>query len=141
MKDKEITIGQLLLDSLTTDQIACMLEVVASAGHLKSLMDDFMRADPDMAATVDGILKGARVKADGKTKSRPVSRKRTMEYWNSLWRHWHEILADVGDEEGKYAVQDHHWEAPYFDGSYFASDLEAIARDMLGLIDDVYMSA
>jgi hypothetical protein len=63
-----------------------------------------------------------------------------MEYWNSLWRHWHEILADVGNEEGKYAVQDHHWEEPYFDGSYLASDLEPIARDMLGLIDDVYVS-
>ncbi|CAB1059409.1 hypothetical protein D1BOALGB6SA_4171 [Olavius sp. associated proteobacterium Delta 1] len=140
MKDKEITIGQLLLESLTTDQIASMLEVVASAGYLKSLMDDFMRADPDMAATVDEILKGLRTKADEKTKSQPVSYKRTMEYWNSLWRHWHEILADVGNEEGKYAVQDHHWEEPYFNGSYLASDLEPIARDMLGLIDDVYVS-
>ena len=140
MKDKEITMGQLFLESLTTDQIACMLEVVASSGSLKSLMDDFMIADPDMAATVDEILKGHRTKAHGKTKNRPVSHKRTMEYWNSLWRHWHEILVDVGNEEGKYAVQDHHWEAPYFDCSYLASDLEPIARDMLGLIDDVYVS-
>ncbi len=139
MKDKE-TIGQILIESLTTDQIACMLDVVALAGDLKSLMDDFMRADPDMAATVDEILKRGRTVADGKTKSRPVSDKRIMEYWNSLWRHWHEILANLGDEEGKYAVQDHHWEAPYFDGSSFASDLEPIARDMLGLIDDVYPS-
>jgi len=140
MKDKKTKIGQLLIASLTTDQIACMLEVIASAGNLKSLMDDFMRADPDMAATVDEILKGVRTKANGKTKTRPVSHKRTMEYWNSLWRHWHEILVDVGNEEGKYAVQDHHWEEPYFDGPHFASDLEPIARDMLGLIDDVYVS-
>ena len=140
MKDKETTMGQLLIESLTTDQIACMLEVVASAGDLESLMDDFKRADPDMAATVDDILKGGRTRADGKTQSQPVSHKRTMEYWNSLWRHWHEILADVGNEEGQYAVQDHHWEEPYFAGSYFASDLEPIARDMLGLIDDVYAS-
>ena len=73
MKDKETTMGQLLIESLTTDQMACMLEVVASAGNLKSLMDDFMRADPDMAATVDEILKGVQTKADGKTNSRPVS--------------------------------------------------------------------
>ncbi len=141
MKNKEITMGQLLLESLTKNQIACMLEVIASADGLKSLMDDFMRAaDPDMAATVGEILKRERTKAGGKTKSRPVSHKRTMEYWNSLWRHWHEVLADVGNEEGKYAVQDHHWEEPYFGGSFFASDLEPIARDMLGLIDDVYPS-
>ena len=48
MKDKEIKIGQLLMESLTEKQIACMLEVVASAGGLKSLMDDFIKADPDM---------------------------------------------------------------------------------------------
>ena len=132
--------GQLLLESLTSDQIACMLEVVASSGSLKSLMDNFMIADPDMAATVDEILKSERTKAGGKTKSRPVSHKRTIEYWDSLWRHWREILADVGNEEGKYAVQDHHWEEPYFDSFNFVSDLEPIARDMLGLIDDVYTS-
>ncbi len=140
MKDKKITIGHFLLESLTKDQVACMLEVVASAWDLKSLMDEFMRADPDMAATIGEVLKEVRAKTGRKTKSRPVSHKRTMEYWNSLWRQWHEILADVGDEEGKYAVQDHHWEEPYFDGFQFAFDIEPIAQEMLGLIDDVYSS-
>jgi hypothetical protein len=140
MKDKEIKIGKLLIESLTSEQIACMLEVVASAGDLKRLISDFKKADPDMAATVDNILKGGRSSADGKKEIRLASHKRTMEYWNSLWRHWHEIVAEVGNEEGKYAVQDHHWEEPYFDGSFFASDLEPVARDMLGLIDDVYES-
>jgi hypothetical protein len=140
MKGKKIRVGQLLMKSLTAEQIACMLDVVVSAGGLKGLMDDLTEADPDMAATVGNILKGNRTAVDGKTESRPVSHKRTMEHWNSLWRHWHEIVAEVGDEEGKYAVQDHHWEEPYFDGSFFASDLEPIAQDMLGLIDDIYHS-
>ena len=140
MKDKKINIGQLLLESLTKEQIACMLDVVASTGGFKSFMDGFKKADPDMAATVDIVLKEGRSKTDGKTESRPASHKRTLEYWNSLWRHWHEIVAELGDEDGTYAVQDHHWEAPYFDGYSFASDLEPIARDMLELIDDVYNS-
>ena len=55
MKDKKIKIGQILMESLTAEQIACMLEVVASAGYLKSLMDDFIKADPDMAGTIDSI--------------------------------------------------------------------------------------
>ena len=99
MKDKKIKMGQLLMESLTAEQIECMLEVVASAGGLKSLMDDFIKADPDMAATIDNILKAGRSKADVKSESRPASHKRTMEYWDSLWRHWHEIVAEVGDEE------------------------------------------
>lgn len=140
MKDKEIKIGRLLVESLSKEQIACMLAVVASAGDLKRLMGDFKKADPDMAATVDNILKGGRSSAAGKTEIRLASHKRTLEYWNSLWRNWREIVAQVGNEEGKYAVQEHHWEEPYFDGSYFASDLEPIAQDMLGLIDDVYKS-
>ena len=48
MKNKEIKIGQLLVESLTTEQIACILEVVASAGDLQSLMDDFKKVDPDL---------------------------------------------------------------------------------------------
>ena len=140
MKDKKNKIGQLLLKSLTNDQIACMLDVVASSGGLKSLMDDFKKADPDMAATVDHILVGGQVAATGKKESRLASHKRTLEFWESLWRQWHGIVAELGDEDGTYAVQDHHWEAPYFDGFGFASDLEPIARDMLGLIDDVYNS-
>ena len=138
MKSKKINVGQLLMDSLTGDQIACLLEVVASAGDMKSYMDDFKNADPDMAATVDNILKAGRAKAGGRNSARLASDQRTIEYWDSLWRLWHEIVAEVGNEEGKYAVQDHHWEEPYFGGSYFAVDLEPIAQDMLGLIDDVY---
>jgi len=140
MKDKENTIGHLLLESLTKDQVVCMLEVVASVWDLKSLLDDFKRVDPDMAATIGEVLKEVRTKKGRKTKSRPVSHKRTMEYWSSLWHQWHEILADVGDEEGKYAVQDHHWEEPYFDGFQLACDIEPIALEMLGLIGDVYAS-
>jgi hypothetical protein len=53
MKNKKIKIGQLLMESLTAEQIACMLEVVASAGGLKSLMDDFIKADPANAYKSD----------------------------------------------------------------------------------------
>ncbi|MGD8445812.1 MAG: hypothetical protein PVI94_20100 [Desulfobacterales bacterium] len=140
MKDKEFKIGQLLLESLTREQMARMLDVVASAGGLKSYMDDFKKADPDMAATVDKILKGDSAATDGKTASPMASHKRTLEYWDSLWRQWHGIVAELGDGDGTYAVQDHHWEEPYFDGYGFASDLEPIAGDMLSLIDDVYNS-
>jgi hypothetical protein len=140
MEDKEIRIGQLLMESLTAEQIACMLDVVASSGGLKCLMDDFKKTDPDMAATVDKILKGGCSVTGGITEKHLASYKRTMEYWDSLWRQWHGVVAELGDEDGTYAVQDHHWEEPYFDGYGFASDLEPIARDMLGLINDVYNS-
>ena len=55
-----------------------------------------------------------------------------MEYWSSLWRNYDDIISEVGDEEGKYAVQDHHWEEPYFDGGSLALDLEPIAKVEVG---------
>ena len=82
----------------------------------------------------------ARSEANSREEIRLASEQRTIEFWNSLWRLWDDIVAEVGDEEGKYAIQNHHWEAPYFDGSYPSLDLEPIAEDMLGLIDDVYDS-
>jgi hypothetical protein len=79
MKNKETTIGHLLLESLTKNQIACMLEVIASAWDLKSLMDDFVKADPDMAATVGEVLKEVGLKPSGKQKA---DRFHTNEPWN-----------------------------------------------------------
>jgi hypothetical protein len=138
MVDKRKKIGQLCQDSLTNEQIACLLDVLASSGDLNRYMDDFKKADPDMAATVAKILEVFSAKAGGRSGRRLASDRRTMEFWNSLWRNWRNIVAEVGDEGGKYAIQDHHWEEPYFDGSFLALDLEPIAQDMLELIDDVY---
>jgi hypothetical protein len=100
--------------------------------------DRFKKADPDMAETVGKILRTD----DDKHRKRPVVRlasdQRTIEHWNSLWSHWDTLVLDVGNEEGKYAVQEVHWEPPYFDGFALADDLDRVAVDMLRLIDDVY---
>ena len=132
------TIGKMLVKSLTSDQIADLLTVVSESTDLNQFMDGFTKIDPDMAATVKKIL-AARKEPASKGKTKPLtSLKRTMEFWASLWRRFDDIIGEVGDEKGKYAVQDHHWEPPYFDRSSLAYDLESIAKDMLGLIDDVY---
>ena len=138
MAAQKSNIGQLLLDSLTTDQIGYLLDVVANSGDLSKYMDDLRKVDPDMAATVGKILKAGSAQAGGGKSDRIASDQRTIELWDSLWRNWQDIVAKVGDEEGKYAVQDHHWEEPYFDSYSLALDLEPIAADMLVLVDDVY---
>lgn len=138
MKKEKYHIGKLMLESLTKDQIACLLDVVLSAVGIDRYVDRLKKADPDMAATVNRILKMAHDKGRKTPIDRVASDQRTVEYWNSLWTHWDSMISEVGDEEGKYAVQDRHWEPPYFDGSALADDLERIAGDMLPLIDDVY---
>jgi len=132
------TIGQLLVKSLTSEQIADLLTVVSGSIDLNQYMDQYTKMDSDMAATVKKIL-AADKGSGGRGEAKPsVSLKRTMEFWDSLWRQFDDIIGELGDEDGKYAVQDNHWEEPYFDGSSVASDLEPIAKDMLNLIENVY---
>ena len=57
MKKVKHHTGKLLLESLTTDQIASLLDVVFSTGDLNQYADRFKKADPDMAETVDKILR------------------------------------------------------------------------------------
>jgi hypothetical protein len=138
MPKNKPTIGKLMVESLTSEQITDLLTVVSNSTDLTRFMDECTKIDPDMAATVKKIL-AADKGSDGRGEAKPsVSLKRTMEFWASLWRRFYDLIAELGDEDGKYAVQDYHWEEPYFDGSSLADDLEPIAKDMLKLIDDVY---
>ena len=132
-------IGKLLMESLTSDQITCLLDVVFLKTDIDPYMDSLKKADPDMAETVQNMFKMSTEQIEKASKGlRVASNLRILEHWNSLWRHWDDIVSEVGDEGGKYAVQEAHWEPPYFDGSLLADDLEPIAGDMLGLIDEVY---
>ncbi len=138
MKKAKRHIGKFLMESLTIDQITCLLDVVFSTGDANRYTEAFKKADPDMGETVGKILKMDHEKTRTSPVVRVASDERTIEHWNSLWSHWDGLVSEVGDEEGKYAVQDAHWEPPYFDGSVLADDLDPIAGNMLGLIDDVY---
>ncbi len=82
MKAKKINLGQLLMESLTPDQIALLLDVVASGVDLSRYMDDLKKADPDMAATVGQVLKSRGGKAEAGEGTRLASDQRNIENWN-----------------------------------------------------------
>ena len=105
MPKRKPNIGQKLIESLTSDQVAGLLTVFSSSTDFNVHMDKIEKIDPDTASTVKRVMdidKGAQ----GRGKAKPLaSAKRTMEYWCSLWRNWNEIVSQVGDEEGEYAVK------------------------------------
>ena len=132
------SMGEILMQSLTTDQIARFLDVVFAAGDVSQYVNGFKKADPDMAQTIERVLKMNSGEVQRPRVPRVASNQRILEHWNSLWDRWQDIGFDVGDEKSKYAVQDAHWEAPYFDGYALSDDLEEIAADMLRSIDSVF---
>ncbi len=138
MQTKKELIGKRILDSLTAEQVAAVLDVIAASGDLERHLDNIGQSDPDAAATVGRILESQDPKRAGGPKGQVASSRRMMADWDSLWQKWDAIVSEVGDEDGKYAVQEAHWEPAYFDGYTLASDLEPIAGEMLVLIDDVF---
>ena len=47
------------------------------------------------------------------------------------------LVAESGDEDGRYVVREHHWEALYLDASSLALDLEPIAARMRAMLERV----
>ncbi|MCF6290047.1 MAG: hypothetical protein L3J03_03480 [Desulfobacterales bacterium] len=85
---------------------------------------------------MNGYLK----KGDKKKKKkegRPSTAK-YLEIWHQLWNQWHNLVIEVGDEEGRYAYQDVHWEPPCFDCGSLADDLDEVAEKMLPLLDTIH---
>ncbi|MBW2671014.1 MAG: hypothetical protein JRD87_14260, partial [Deltaproteobacteria bacterium] len=56
MRKRKYSIGQILMKSLTSEQIAGLLTVVSASTDLNIYMKKFEKIDPDMATTVKKIL-------------------------------------------------------------------------------------
>jgi len=57
--------------------------------------------------------------------------------WKRLWGEWNDCVFESSSEDGRYVIQDEHWEPPYFDSMSLAADLEPIAARMRELIPRV----
>lgn len=55
------------------------------------------------------------------------------ERWTKLWADWSAVVGGAS-EDGRYVIQEHHWEPPYLDISGLAHDLEPIAAEMRKLL-------
>jgi|GEM_PF-1183379 len=69
---------------------------------------------------------------------RGISLAKQAQLWSELWGEWDAIAWAASEEDGKYLVQEHHWEPPYFDATTFMDDLEDIARQMLPLLQAAF---
>lgn len=94
------------------------------------------RLETETASTLRGVLL-----SPGKT-TRPATSQPSIDKirqeWDSAWQDWDACLAETADEDGKYVMQEHHWEPPYLDKSALAEDLEPIAARMRIVLPHVF---
>ncbi len=132
-------IGKILIDCLTKEQLAQLLDFLIDIGNISGYKKKLKELSPDLAETISRVFD---LRTE-KNKSVPilerlVSDEKNLENWSLLWDEWKSIVSEVGDEEGEYVIQEKHWEAPFFDGYALAEDLEKIGEEMFPLIEQTY---
>jgi len=126
-------IGNKIIESMTQRQVASLLS------SLFGLLDDRKRkhlltvVDEEIADILCQILD-----PNKKSSGLPSTDSKCMEDWRELWDKWYDLTSELGDEDGKYVFQEHHWETPEFNGYEFSNDLERISEELLPLIDRIY---
>ncbi len=131
MKQKRV--GKKVLEALTNDQIVHLLDEVFTLSGTQETETLLSNLPADIAGPLSEILRPGKA-----TSKKIVSDKKHLEKWRKLWRRWADIESRLGDEDGDYVAQEHDWEAPYFDGSALAEDMEGIAKEMLPLLEKTY---
>jgi hypothetical protein len=102
-----------ILEALTREQVTHLLDTVLKMRGKQGMEKLLGALDEDVASTLARLLQpGA------------ASQKR--------------IVSELGDEEGRYAEREHHWEEPYFAAQDFASDLDEVAEQMLPMLETVH---
>jgi hypothetical protein len=131
-RDPGESLGARLLRALTDEELAALLDALFEPLDAKGLATLASRVDSGTTAILTGFHDG-----DSKKQKPIATRAKCEREWESAWERWREVIAELGEEEGRYVDQEHHWEAPYFAGDVFAESLDEVAKNMLPLIDRV----
>ncbi len=133
---KQEDIGTAILKALTTEQAAMLLDAVFSSISPRQTEGFLAGLPADIGRTVAAILDGG-TKSAGQP-ARQVSDAKLLELWQLLWDEWDNCVSELGDEEGRYAYQDRHWEPACFDSAALAADLDKIAEKLLPLLQTIH---
>lgn len=132
------SIGRQITESLSKEQVLQLLGVTFSTLDQKAREQIYGALDDDIEECLRRVISpSGRTPAQSQT-AKLKSTKKIVEMWNEMWGELDSIIFNIGDEEGPYIIQDHHWESPYFDGSSAASDVEIIAVNMRELVDAAF---
>lgn len=130
-----VQIGKQIFAALTQQEIAHLLDVLFATLSPDTRDKVLDQLQPDTRQAVQHILSPPQ--ASEKT---PVSTAKLEQTWSKLWGEWDDIVEEAAQEEGKYMVQEAHWEPPYFDSTAFIDDLEKVAEKMRPLLQTAFQN-
>jgi hypothetical protein len=135
----QASLGSRIFEALTETEISQLLDelFVVISDEQRSLV--FSKLQPDTQATLTQIIAPPQtIESEQTTKAQPTSLAKLAQTWSELWRQWNQIIWEASQDEGKYIVQEHHWEEPYFDNYTLVEDLEAVAQKMKPLVKTAF---
>lgn len=128
-----------LLAALTQQEIAQLIDALFGVLSLELQKQAIAHLPPDTQQTVKQILAPPHtVESTQATAAQTVSRVKQAQTWSELWQAWDVLVWEASQEEGKYIIQEAHWEPLYFDTYTFIEDLEGVAKNMLPLIETAF---
>ena len=110
--------------------LVCALSMLGSEG----IGNLAAKLGPDTGAALCRVTQSSSSK---NASPKPGSAK-ILQEWKRVWEDWNGVISEACDEEGKYVIQEHHWEQPYFDPLSVTGDLEPIAARMATLLPRVF---
>lgn len=131
----EKELERLLPEALTAEEIVRALAaalLTPKQGDRERLIG---RLGPETGVTLRRVLENATSKQT--VREGLAGSAKVLQEWERAWNEWNECISNAGTENGPYLYQEHHWEAPYFDPSTLARDLEPIARRIRKLVPRV----
>ena len=134
-----LSVGDHLFEALTKQEIIRFLDALWATVWARlppDRQDEVLdQLPPDTRQTVQHILSlPDSTGAVDAVPDKPMSTAKLEQTWNELWDEWDGVVDEASLEDGQYVIQDHSWEAPYFDESAVIDDLEEIAKKIRPLI-------
>ncbi|GAP99742.1 hypothetical protein [Leptolyngbya sp. NIES-2104] len=131
---KALDTGQQILSALTQQEIAQLLNVLLEVLPPDLQARSLAQLSEDTQQTIQRILAPIPDDPPQADDSQPTSIAKQAQTWATLWKAWNKIVSEASQEDGKYIVQEAHWEPPYFDATTLMEDLEGIAVQMQPLL-------
>ncbi|MCF7790696.1 MAG: hypothetical protein K9L78_01310 [Victivallales bacterium] len=127
------------IQSITASQLEELIEAFFAYADSDTINKIFSRIDSDIKICYSNFFQKENTKESPEsTQKKMITDEKFSEIFSSLIEDIECHIGELGDEDGEYVSQEHHWECPEFDAYQFSNDLEKIFRQMLPMLDKAY---